>query len=431
MKIKIGTATLNGMAEGISSKSDAHRLLIAASLADGETKLHLRGTSADILATQNCLMALGAQISYKEDTMTTLPVDKKKVKTIPLLDCKESGSTLRFLLPVAAVLGGGAQVVGSGRLPERPIDTLVELLKSHGCKVEGEKLPLSMAGKLTGGSFSLPGNISSQYITGLLFALPLAEEDSEIILTTPLESKSYVEMTMRTLEKFGITLEVLMDEGKKEIMGWNIPGRQSYHTPGEVTVEGDWSNAAFWLAAGAAGDGIVGCSGLETASSQGDRHILQILENMGGYYGVNPDGIAFWRTTLQGVTLDVSQVPDLLPILAVVAAKAPGKTTFFNGKRLRLKECDRLSAMTDCLRRLGVQVEEREDGLVVHGGTRQEINGPVEVSSYGDHRIVMAMSIAAAVLHQEIIIDGAEAVEKSYPTFFDMFRQLGGEANVL
>ena len=410
MKIKIGTATLNGMAEGISSKSDAHRLLIAASLADGETKLHLRGTSADILATQNCLMALGAQISYKEDTMTILPVDKKKVKTIPLLDCKESGSTLRFLLPVAAALGVEATFHMEGRLPQRPLFPLDRELEAHGAALtRPTDTTLTVSGRLTPGDYHLPGDVSSQYISGLLFALPLLAGPSTLTVSGPIESAPYLQLTEAALRQFGVAPQ------------WHppvydlAPGR--YHSPGAAAVEGDWSNAAFFLAAGAT------VTGLDLQSRQGDRAILWLLQRFGAAVAQYEDTAAVELGKLTAQDIDAAAIPDLVPVLAVLAANAQGTSRIYNAARLRLKESDRLSTVAALLRNLGGKVEITADGLTIEG---TGLTGGV-VDSYFDHRIAMAAAVAATSAHGPVVLRNAQAVEKSYPGFWADFQALGGK----
>lgn len=340
-----------------------------------------------------------------------------------VLDCGESGSTLRFLLPVAGALGRSAVFKGQGRLPERPLRILLEELEQHGCTVSSEQLPVEISGKLYSGRYTLPGNISSQFITGLLFALPLLEKNSEIRLTTHLESESYVNMTLHTLETFGIRVD------KTEIDGYQIYGRQSYRSPGMVPVQGDWSNAAFWLTAGAI-SGSITCQGLDLLSPQGDKAILPLLEAFGAETKTIANEITVSAGTLTGRKIDVSQIPDLLPILCVAAVAAKGRTEIIHAGRLRMKESDRLAAMADCLHKIGAAVEERQDGMVITGGFKRP-EGPVVLDSFGDHRIVMAMAVAAASLGIDIIIEGAEAVNKSYPSFFAEFRKLGGVADVL
>ncbi|MBQ5708534.1 MAG: 3-phosphoshikimate 1-carboxyvinyltransferase [Anaerotignum sp.] len=417
MKVKVGKTPLNkGQVRVISSKSDAHRSLIAAALAEEESVLFVDGWSDDLEATVRCLEALGAEI-YKEPSGIEVVPIRRNLDTAAVLDCGESGSTLRFLLPVAAALGKTATFTGQGRLPERPIGLLLEELAKHGCTVEGEKLPVKLEGKLQSGVFTMPGNVSSQFITGLMFALPLLEGDSEIVLTTEVESRGYINMTLKTLKTFGVTVE-------ETETGWKVPGGQSFAGPRMRFTEGDWSNAAFWLTAGAI-KGSVGCQGLDMESAQGDRGIVSILENFGAETKMILNQITATNKEMKGIRIDASQIPDLVPVLCVAGAAAEGKTEIVNAGRLRLKESDRLAVMAECLQKIGVEVEEREDGLLITGGCNPP-EGEIVVDSHNDHRIVMAMAIAAVSLGVDITIENAEAVNKSYPSFFIELKKLGG-----
>ncbi len=420
MNIKIGKSTLKGNIKVISSKSDAHRLLIAAALADQPTKILLEGWNNDIEATKNCLEALGCKIIKNAGAIEVTPLWTAQTKDI-VLDCGESGSTLRFLLPVVAALGKQAIVEGQGRLPERPIGVLLEELRKHGCLVKEDALPLEMSGEIHGGIFTLPGNISSQFITGMLFALPLLPEDSEIRLTSKMESKGYVDMTLETLQAFGIEIE-------EWEWGFSIKGGQTYRSPKEISAEGDWSGAAFWVVAGGI-DGDITCTGLRKASCQGDKEIVSIMARFGAKIEWKENGVKVSGGELKGITIDAAQIPDLVPILCTAAALAEGKTVIYNAGRLRIKESDRLKAMAEGLQRLGVSVTEQTDSILIEGGNTIPA-GEVVLDSYEDHRIVMALAIAAAALGVEAVIEGAEAVSKSYPTFFAEFIRLGGAADV-
>lgn len=422
MNIKITRGQLRGSVNMISSKSDAHRLMIAAALADEPTEIAMQGISADIEATALCLKNLGAKIEKRDDKVWIAPMIAEQ-DGIAILDCNESGSTLRFLLPVAAALGRSVLMEGQGRLPERPIGILTELLSEHGCQISQHQLPLEMSGQLQGGIYRLPGNISSQFITGLLFALPILEEDSDIVLTTNVESRGYIDMTLHTLQRFGIVIEETEN-------GFHVPGKQTYHSPKEVSAEGDWSNAAFWLAAGAM-KGSITCKGLQMHSAQGDKQILQLLQQFGATIEVEEDRVTVSHGDLHGCRIDVSQIPDLTPILCMVAAMAEGKTEIVNAGRLRIKESDRIAAIADGLRQIGVTVAERPEGIVIWGGKPKEQEGTIRINAYNDHRIVMAAAVGAAVMGREAVIVGAEAVAKSYPSFFAEFIRLGGGADVL
>lgn len=399
MNVRIHPGKLKGTVEIPSSKSFVHRLLIAAALADAPTVVRLTALNSDILATADCLRTLGARIDRTDDGFTVHPITAVSEENHTLF-CGESGSTLRFMLPVAAALGVSCTFTGAGRLPERPNAVLTDALNTHGAHADSDLLPMNLKGRLTGGVYTIAGNISSQYITGLMMALPLCEEDSEIRLTTHLESAAYINVTLEALAPFGIRIEPTAN-------GWRIPGRQKYVSPGAVTAEGDWSGAAFWLAANALGSEIK-CLGLNENSVQGDRAIAEMLRMTGG-------------------EIDVSDTPDLVPALAVAAALHPGITRITGAARLRLKESDRLQTVADMLKNLGCNVEELNDGLIIRGGA--SLTGGT-VNGCNDHRIVMAAAIAATVADGPVTITDAQAVSKSYPAFFEEFNRLGGLAHV-
>ena len=413
MNIAVRPGPLHGRVEIPASKSVAHRAMIAAALADRPTQIVLNAVNDDLTATAACLNALGAICERTDFGYRIVPAAQEKnacgaaenasgatdlceIASFPTLDCGESGSTLRFLLPVAAALGREARFVGHGRLPERPHDVLLDAMAAHGATADARRLPLQLHGRLRGGTFALPGNVSSQYITGLLMALPLCAGDSVIRLTTRLESAPYVNLTLRALADFGIRVETLPD-------GWRIPGGQRYRSPGRVVVEGDWSGAAFWLAANALGSRVE-CGNLDEASAQGDRAIRPLLNRLGG-------------------EIDVSECPDLVPALAVAAAGFPGRTALVGAARLRLKESDRLASVAALLRALGCAVDEGAESLTIHGGA--PLTGGT-VDGCGDHRIVMAAAVAATAASSPVTILGAQAVAKSYPDFFRDFEALGG-----
>ena len=400
MNVVVAPGRLSGAVRAPASKSAAHRLLICAALADGPTRVSIHATNRDIEATADCLRALGAGIDRQGDGLNVRPV--ARIPDTCALDCGESGSTLRFLMPVAAALGTRATFTGHGRLPLRPNAPLVEALRKHGARIDRDLLPMALSGPLTGGRWALPGDVSSQYITGLLFALPLLDGDSEIALTTPLASAAYVDMTLRALGQFGIVVE-------PTATGWRVPGNQRYHAPGEAGVEGDWSAAAFWLAANALGS-RVDVRGLDPDSAQGDRAVAGLLGRE---------------------AIDATHVPDLVPALAVAAASLPQRTVITGAARLRLKESDRLRTVADMLNALGHGVTVTADGLVIDGGEPTPCQAPVRaVDGANDHRIVMAAAVAAAHSDRPVRITDAQAVEKSYPDFFNDFTSLGGNAHV-
>lgn len=413
---------LNGVLSGAvtppPSKSQAHRLLICAALGEYPCTIACNALNDDLVATMNCLNALGAKIEYKDSAFTVVPVVPVKNAT---LDCGESGSTLRFLISVAAVMGADATFTGHGKLPYRPNGDLCAALAENGVAFERHsadaELPMTCKGVLSGGSFKLPGNISSQYLTGLLFALPLAMQDSTIEVVGGLNSASYIAMTIDALEKAGIYIE---QSGNI----FRIPSKQKYALLDELTVESDWSSAAFWLVAGVVGNNPITVKGLNPKSLQGDRNIIAHLCKMGAYIENTPDGYVAMPSQLFGAEIDCKDTPDLLPILSVAAAAANGKTTFFNVGRLRYKESDRLAAMQEALAACGIQSEIGDDTFSVYGGT---VTPRSAVDSFGDHRIAMSAAIMATLSTEPLIIKGAECVAKSYPRFFDDFMALGGK----
>lgn len=417
MIARITPAKLGGTVPAIASKSDAHRLLILAALSRCETRLKMEQRSEDIDATISCLRALGAEIKILPDGVLVRGIER--VNENPLLDCGESGSTFRFLLPVAAALCMQARFTGSGRLPERPIGELMRVMQAHGVAFSAERLPFATTGRLTGGDFSLPGNVSSQYLTGLLLALPLTQQDSTITLTTHLESAAYVDITLHALRRFGV--EVRVQDGV-----FAVSGGQTIQSPGMLRVDGDWSNAAFYLAAGALGNPVC-MTGLDLDSPQGDKAILSALRMFGAVVETTTDAVSVSPAKLAGCVIDVGETPDLLPILAVLGACAAGKTRLVNAARLRLKESDRLASVSAMLRALGGTVEELSDALVITGGALA--GGTVD--SCRDHRIAMSAAIAAIRCANEVTILGADAVNKSYPAFYTDYNQLGGHADVV
>lgn len=450
MKMKIGTAPLSGTARAISSKSAAHRALICAALCRKASELIITDRSADIDATVECLTAMGAEICRQGEHYQVKPVVRGGGNVV--LRCGESGSTLRFLVPVAAAVCRSAVAEGRGRLPARPLDHLTRVLMQHGVTTSAGSgqlnLPLAIEGQLQSGTYEIAGNISSQYISGLLFALPLLDGDSRIVLTSDMESTAYVSMTLAALAQYGIVIKPFAADAEAALKtaasadaaelpecagaGFFVPGRQTYRAPeAAVNVEGDWSNAAFFLAAGAmAGTGVT-CTGLDLSSAQGDKAVLSVLRAFGAETEVRPDGGVTVRKgvrPLSGIDIDVSQIPDLMPVLAITACAAQGKTVFRNAGRLRIKESDRIAATAALITGLGGRAEEGPDSLTVYGTGR--LSGG-EADSMGDHRIAMSAAAAAVICEKPVTINNAEAVEKSYPAFYEHYRALGGKADVI
>ena len=414
MNIVITRGPSGGNVSAIPAKAAAHRAFIAAALSGRRVRIRLGAAevSQDITATLRCLEQLGADIAACGNGVWL--VSPAAPPAQPLLDCGESGSTLRFLLPVAAALGLNARFIGAGRLPERPLADLMRTLEAHGITFSAQKLPFAISGKLTGGRFELPGNVSSQYVSGLLFALYAAKLPGEIVLTTRLESSRYVDMTVAALRTFGARIDRTAD-------GWSVAGH-TVDGPDEVTVEGDWSNAAAFLVCGALG-GAVTVSGLNAESLQPDRAIVDILRRFGAKVEIDGDRVTAAPGALRQAEVDVSETPDLLPVLSVLAAGAQGKSRFVNAARLRLKESDRLHSAAELLIAIGVEVRELPDALEITGGGA--VRGGV-VDTFNDHRLVMAAAAASALGALPLTVAGAEAVNKSQPGFFADFAKLGG-----
>ncbi len=398
-----------------ASKSQAHRLLICAALSKEETRIRCDGLSQDILATVACLRAMGAEIRGEGDALCVSPICRIPQNEV-LLPCGESGSTLRFLLPVAGALGIRGCFLREGRLPERPLAPLDRELTGHGMTLREEGSLLHTEGQLLPGEYRLPGNVSSQYISGLLLALPLLTGESRLRVEGRVESAAYIQMTENALKLSGISYT-------KEKNEYCIPGDQRPGLSGELQVEGDWSNAAFFLCAGALSERGLRISGLDPASPQGDRAILELLGRFGAELSVQEDGILVRRAALRGIEIDAAPIPDLIPVLSVLAAGADGDTQVRNAGRLRLKESDRLKTTACLLQSLGGSVEELPEGLVIHGSGSLR-GGRVE--SFGDHRIAMSAAAAACLCREPVEVDGAECVAKSYPRFWEDWDRLKG-----
>ena len=382
MDITIQPRPLVGEITVIPSKSQAHRLLICAAFADRPTQLRCADTNRDIEATADCLRALGAQITKTDHGYTVIPIDK--VPQTAQLNCCESGSTLRFMLPIVGALGVDAAIMMAGRLPQRPLSPLWELMQRMGCTLtRPTENTIFCTGKLLPGDYSIDGGVSSQFITGLLFALPLIDGETSLEITGKVESRPYIEMTKRALALF------------------DAP---HFRSPETVTVEGDWSNGAFFLAANALGSSL-NILGLNENSPQGDRAVVDIIPAL----------------QESCVTISAADIPDLVPILSVVAAANHG-AVFTDIQRLRLKESDRVATVIAMIKALGGNAEADDNTLTIFGGG---LTGGI-VDSYNDHRIAMSAAIAATVCQQPVTILGAEAVNKSYPRFWEEYRRLGG-----
>ena len=395
---KIQSSYLNGEVIIPPSKSVAHRAMICSYLAGGGNVFPI-ADSNDMKAMNQVIRAL----NNNEE----------------IIDCIESGNTLRFMIPVIAALGRKVTFVGSGRLPYRPIDEYLKLLPKHGIKYTyNEKLPLSIEGKLTSGIFEIAGDISSQYITGLLLALPLLDGDSRIVLTTKLQSKSYVDITIKVLKDYGIEIEETEE-------GYFVKGNQKFRKI-DYCVESDWSQATFFLAAGAL-NGNITLKGLDLESKQGDKEVINILKRFGAKIDILQDKINVKKSHLKGIIIDAEDIPDAVPTLAVVAAVSEGTTIIEGIERLRYKESDRIESTVSNLKNMGVNIKADDNKMIIEGG---KLHGS-EINGFNDHRIVMAFSIAALVSNGETTISDAHAINKTYPNFFEDYNRIGGKAIVI
>jgi len=413
---------ISGNIKAIPSKSHLHRLLILASLADKETLLCCEHTGAeDIEATIGCLTALGAVITRRENGFAVTPINRKDLPSKCVLPCNESGSTLRFMLPIVCALGIQGEFHMSGRLPQRPLAPLDEELCRHGIRLwRRSSNVLCCEGQLLAGDFVLPGDVSSQYISGLLMALSQLDRDCSLTITGDIESIDYIGMTLDAMGLFDCCLTIV--NGK-----CTISGNMKLMSPRNIDIEGDWSNAAFWLCAGIMPGGDVKLSGLKNNSSQGDRKICAILKKMGAEVTWEDDILHVRERERRSVSIDARAVPDLVPVLAAVAAVSEGTTIIKNAARLRLKESDRLEATAQTLNLLGAKVTEKEEGLKIEGV--KHLKGGT-VDSFGDHRIAMMAAIASTACEAPVKITGAQAVNKSYPTFWEELSAIGKNMEV-
>ena len=420
MQVTLHTPAPHGTLRAFPSKSEAHRYLICAALANAPTHIACDATNDDMDATAECLRALGAQIARTEDGFDIIPITQAPAQAD--LNVRESGSTLRFLLPVVAALGTHARITRRGRLPERPLAPLDALLAEHGARMENADV-LDVSGQLSGSEYAIAANISSQFISGLLFALPLLNLDADctVRLIGQIESRPYLDMTLGALATFGI--HVREQDGVL-----TIPAHSRYRSPGNLVVGGDWSGAAAFACMGAAGPHPITLTGLDPHSAQGDRAVLDVLSRMGAQITVTPPDITVTPAPLHGVEIDAANIPDLVPVLAATAALANGTTRITGAARLRIKESDRLATTTEVLRTLGADVTETDDGLIIVG--KPTLSGGA-VQAFGDHRIAMTAAVASLGCTGAVTIDGAQAVAKSYPTFWEQLSALCEPHSVL
>lgn len=424
--VKIFPTKLQGTVVAPSSKSMGHREIICAGLAAGTSIIDNISMSKDIEATMRCLKAINVAV----DEIPSMIAGRKALQisgtghpmaAADSVDCGESGSTLRFFLPLGANLNCPLTFTGHGKLVSRPLQAYYDIFDEKFIQYfnDNGNLPVTVNGRLTPGTYKLPGDVSSQFVSGLLFALPLLNGDSVIEITSPLESSAYVDMTINCLAKFGIKVE---NEGGLH-RRYLVPGKQHYQAQ-DSQVEGDWSQAAFWTVGGSLGKGIT-CQGVNVKSLQGDQAVVDIMERMGAAISQTENSVTVNGGATKATLIDAANCPDIIPVLTVLAAVSEGTTKIINAGRLRIKECDRLAAMTSELNKMGAAITEEPEGLTIIGKP-DGLKGGVRVDAWNDHRIAMSLAIAAQKCAEPIILSGAESVAKSYPTFWEDYKSVGG-----
>lgn len=425
-KIRVFPGKLQGLVQAPSSKSMGHREIICAGLACGTSIIDNISMSKDIEATMRCLRAINVAVDevpgmFAGRRALQISGTGHPMAAADSVDCGESGSTLRFFLPLGANLNCPLTFIGHGKLVSRPLQAYYDIFDKQFIQYfnDNGKLPLTVNGKLQPGIFKLPGDVSSQFVSGLLFVLPLLNGDSVIEITSPLESSAYVDMTISCLAKFGVKVENENGRHRRYL----VPGKQRYQAL-DSRVEGDWSQAAFWTVGGSLGAKIT-CAGMDFNSLQGDKAVLEIMQRMGALVEKNADSVTVSGGVTKATVIDAANCPDIIPVLTVLAAVSEGTTKIINAARLRIKECDRLAAMTSELNKMGADVTEEAEGLTIVGKP-QGLRGGVEVDAWNDHRIAMSLAIAAQKCAQPIILTGSDSVAKSYPDFWEDYKSVGG-----
>lgn len=418
MNVTITPNKLKGDVVIPPSKSLSHRAIIAAALAQGKSVISNVIYSDDIKATIASMRACGASIEEYNDYLV---INGSKVKrTSNIINANESGSTIRFMIPIALVCDEPITFTGNNHLVKRPLEIYTELFDKYNIKYELETenyLPMKVYNGIKPGIYEVRGDVSSQFITGLLYALPMLNADSKIVITTKLESKGYIDLTMDILKKFGIIIETT------DYTSFYIKGNQEFK-PCDYTIEGDYSQVAFWAVAGTLGAKI-NMLNMNQESYQGDKKILDDIKDFGGECTFNGSILTAKHVSPKACTIDFAQSPDLGPILTVLASVSEGITEFINVERLRIKECDRVTCMIDELKKMGAILEETKDTMTITGV--KTLKGSLELDSHNDHRIVMALAIASLVCESDIKIKNAGAIKKSYPHFFEAFASVGGK----
>jgi len=417
LDLKLFPSVLNGEIKAPPSKSLSHRALICAALAKGQSTITNIAYSEDVIATIGALELMGAKFEKHNDKLIVHGTRRIKAPHSPI-NCNESGSTLRFLIPVFSLSDKKIYFTGNPTLIKRPQSIYKKIFKDDRNIFEVKDNQILVNGSVKAREYILKGDVSSQFFTGLMFSLPLLKENSTILIDGDLESKGYIDLTIRTLEKFGI--EILELE-----KGYFIKGNQSYK-PTNFNIEGDYSQAAFFLVGGIL-NGRVKVSDLEHESFQGDKAIIDVIKSMKGKVIFMENGFITDTSTTVGTTIDLSDFPDLGPIIALLGCLSIGKTRIINAGRLRIKESDRIDSTVKTLKALGANISSTKDDIIIKG--RETLKGGVTVDSFNDHRIAMMVSIAASLSEEEVILTNANAVSKSYPNFFEDYQLVGGKLN--
>ncbi len=416
--IKLHPGRLSGVLSVPPSKSVAHRAIICAALAKEESVVSPVDVSDDMRATLQCMTALGAHWVREGDNLRICGQAFTPAQH-PHMDCLESGSTLRFVIPLTLALTGGGTFLTKGRLKERPLGPFEAVFAPLGITLAKTDSGFDAKGQLAPGRYELPGDVSSQFITGLLLALPLLQGDSEIKLTTAMESEGYVQLTLDAMEGFGVTT-------KRPAPDWFvIPGGQRYKAR-SCHVEGDYSQAAVMLCAGALGSSV-SIKGLNPDSRQGDKAVIDLLQKMGASYSADGGVCSMHADRLRGTIIDGSQIPDVLPMLALVMSLAQGESRIENAGRLRIKECDRLEATVMELSKLGAKIRAEGDTIFISG--QEHLSGGTTVHSRDDHRMAMMLSIAALHCIEPVVLENPACVTKSWPSYWDDYLALGGNVS--
>ena len=414
MRIRIEPSHIGGIITTPPSKSMAHRAVLCAALGDGISTVTNLAFSRDVLATLSAVRDLGCRVDRAEGGVRLTPAKGFATIHHPV-DCGESGSTLRFLIPLFALTGQKVLFTGHGRLMQRPQQVYADLLPAHGTRFTQDESGITVFGAPRAGNFALPGNVSSQFVSGLLFALPLLETSSTITVAPPLESRSYIELTRSMQAQYGVH-----SEWKAETTLF-IPGGQRYHAA-DTVIEGDFSQAAFFSVLGAL-CGDITITGLPGKTRQGDAAIFDILNRAGASMQFDVGAVRLAAHSLSAVTTDLSDCPDLGPLLMVLGACSAGTTTIVNAARLRIKESDRIDAMEQELRKFGCSISSTQDTVTIIGGGLHAPNAVL--SAHNDHRIAMSLAVLALANGFSAELDGAESVQKSWPDFWEVLRRTG------